>query len=284
MPAKITEMINNHRYPEILYKFPQAVKLYHFINNAATLRNWYVKNTLKKLLINLPYPFHIYDTGCGSGDILLPCAGKYKTSFFTGIDRIQENIKLCKSFADKSLLTNCNFSTGNIETYIPERPVDLITCITVLQYCKNETEVLKCFYKSLNPNGILLLYVPVNYKRIFRWFDTLRSVKGKTVDYDSTMGIYHHFTDLEIKDKVKAAGFSISESITTYKTCGKISFELYSSFLTIVKILPFFTGFLLFPIFLIIYPLILILMFLDLFQRNNDGNGLLLIAKKPDIT
>jgi ubiquinone/menaquinone biosynthesis C-methylase UbiE len=282
MPAKISEMINRHQYPGVLYKSPAALKIYHFLNNIVTLRNWYVKNRITKLLKVLPAPFHMYDAGCGSGDMLLPYAGKYKESLFTGTDKIADNVELCQAFTRQSALTNCHFTAGNIEAYITEQPVDLLTCITVLQYCENDLQALNCFYKSLKPNGILLLYVPVNYKRVFKWFNKLRAVKNKNVDYDSQMGIYHHYTISEISDKLKDAGFIIKKTITAYKTSGKIAFELFSSFLTIVKILPSFAGFIIFPVFAIIYPIMLLFMIFDLFERKREGNGVLLIAAKHE--
>ncbi|MFO7447554.1 MAG: hypothetical protein R6W90_14380, partial [Ignavibacteriaceae bacterium] len=92
MMFNIASMINSHSYPGIYYRFPVLLRVHHFIANVTTLRNWYVKPVVSRILKTLPVSFKLYDAGCGAGDIIIPFLSKYPSSFFTGADKIYDNI------------------------------------------------------------------------------------------------------------------------------------------------------------------------------------------------
>ncbi|MBT4483503.1 MAG: class I SAM-dependent methyltransferase [Candidatus Latescibacteria bacterium] len=283
MPETISNSINSHRYPELYYRFPFLLRLHHFLVAATTLRVWYVRRIIGKLLKILPAPFRFLDAGCGAGDMIIPYMPDYRSSFFIGIDKIEDNVAVCNAYTHKRDFLNSIFLKANVEEYVPDKPVDIITCITVLQYVEDDIKALNNFYEALIPGGYLVLYVPVNYDRVFHWYKWLTTKYFHSNEYDFRQGIKRHYTFDDVIKRLTSAGFIITSSSYTYGTMGKIAYELYSMGLLIMQKLPWIPA-LFFAVLFICgaYPFILLFMLFDFFHKKSHGNGLLVVARKPN--
>jgi len=96
-------------------------------------------------------PLNIIDVGCGSGK-LITILNKYCEA--KGIDCSKEAIGFCKERGlEKVKVEDINFYEFGESKY------DIITCIDVLYHCwiKDDIIILNKLYKSLKPNGILIL-------------------------------------------------------------------------------------------------------------------------------
>ena len=282
MPETISNSINSHRYPKLYYRFPFLLRVHHFIVAATTLRVWYVRRIIGKLLKTLPTPFRFFDAGCGAGDMIIPFMSDYRSSFFIGIYKIEDNVAVCNAYTHKRDFRNSIFQEANAEEYVPDESVDIVTCITMLQYVEDDVKALNNFYEALIPGGYLVLYVPVNYDRVFHWYTRLTTKYFHGDEYDFQQGIKWHYTFDDVIKRVTSAGFTITSSSFTYGTMGKIAYELYSMGLLIIKKLPWIPALLFAVLFICgVYPYILLFMLLDFFHKNNNGNGLLVVARKP---
>jgi 2-polyprenyl-3-methyl-5-hydroxy-6-metoxy-1,4-benzoquinol methylase len=189
---------------------------------------------------------------------------------------------MCTHYSDRRSLQNVDFDVDDLETLKRPANYDLLSCITVLQYIENDQAVLARFFSTLKPGGRLLLYVPVNYRRVFPFYEKLKHTVFKRMNYDAIQAIQHKYTDSEICDRVQEAGFEIQTRLFTYGFAGKLSFEIHSMAMMIIQSMPFL---LVPPIvlayLLILFPFNLLLMLIDSRLRPSTGNGLLLIARKP---
>jgi len=141
------------------------------------LRVWYVKRAVSRELFTYNQSFTLYDAGCGSGELIISLAKKYPSANFIGIDRGIENIQICSIYCRNNDLTNVDWKVDSIEKCNVNKSIDIITCITVMQYIEKDTLLLSRFYDLLNENGSLVLYIPINLKRIFPIYDLDSSSK-----------------------------------------------------------------------------------------------------------
>jgi len=94
----------------------------------------------------------VLDIGCGTGAITLGIAKKVgETGQVIGLDSSKHLIKEGKDLFD--LPTNLELIAGDLFSYEPETPFDLIVSARVLQWLSNPKEALAKMKTWLNPNG-----------------------------------------------------------------------------------------------------------------------------------
>ncbi|MCB2197951.1 class I SAM-dependent methyltransferase [bacterium] len=281
--ATISTSINEHKHPAIYRRFPFLLRLQHWFMIATTLRTWYTLRELRTRFKALTPSFRYLDAGFGSGDMILPFLKRYPRAEFVGIDRAQDNADTCQRYADFIGAKNATFVCRNIEEADDEKPYDMIACITVLQYIKDDLKALRRFHDSLVPGGHLVLYSPINYRRYFDWYTRLRKNAFRSVDYDTLQGIQHHYSTEELKDKLEASGFELEKTIFSYGNAGRISYEMQSTVMLSMQMLPNWLAPIYFALGLIlVYPITLIFMIADFLLHNKEGNGVLIVAKRPE--
>lgn len=280
MKNSLSDSINTHAFPKLFFLFPSLLRLYHKVVFVSTLRNWYCARGIKKILKSAAGNFTLLDAGCGAGDYLIPAAKKHPSASFTGIDRAESNISVCNNYIVKKQINNCSFLNDDIDNLNSRPQFNYILCLTVLQYLDDDEAVLNRFYNALLPDGKLLLYVPVNYKSYFRFYEKFRNNRDKN-SYDAVQGIKRKYKDNEILEKLSGANFKIVKSEFTYGTPGKMAFEIHSYFLHLIQSvsLIFVPLILLFYIPLI-FPFTVLLNLADYFSGQKTGNGLLILAQK----
>ncbi|MBI9071444.1 MAG: methyltransferase domain-containing protein [Melioribacteraceae bacterium] len=279
MKNKIGDKVNNHEYPWIFHTNPFFLRILHKLTDFITLRNWYVNKYLKKIVAETGKNFTLIDIGCGSGNIIVPNALKYKEASFVGIDKTNGNIEVLNSFREKYKLKNIKLFTEDILKTELTGNVDIITIITVLQLIDDDTSVIQRCYKMLKAKGQFLIYIPLKEKRFFRWYNKVFNNWLKDQKYENVHDTKNIYTPLNIAEKLNQAGFVIIRSELTYGNFGKIYYELYSFLLHLFKKNIFYTPVVALFI-ILLFPLFLILMSLDLAVRNKEGNGLIIRATK----
>lgn len=154
---------------------------------------------------------------------------------------------------------------------------DIVLCISVLPYSKNDRQALSCLYHAMKAGAELLLYVPVNnsiilpiYKKILLQYE----------NYESIQQNQRVYTESGLKKLLEECNFTVVETKNTYGFFGKLSNELLNSHLILFNAyaLPF--KMLLSVSLLVFYPLIFICMLLDYVIPVRSGNGLMVLARK----
>lgn len=272
-----TAKVFTHQYPTWLLKHPRWIHLIYLFNYLVQLRKWYINRKLKIILANTPFSFNLLDAGCGEGQFLLPYVGIYKQGHFKGIDRADSNISFCKNYVQVNGYSNAAFEQKEIESLQETGLYDIVLCISVLPYCKDDYAALRELYTAMKSGGELLLYVPVNNTIILSFYKT---ILNKYDNYERIQKNQRIYTKDGLLKLLHSQGFVVNETTYTYGFFGKLSNELYNTHLILFNAysLPF--KIILSISLFLFYPLILLCMLLDFILPVTSGNGLMIVAKK----
>ncbi len=111
--------------------------------------------------IHVKNPGSIVDLGCGPGNATLILAALWPDAQIIGIDNSPEMIAEAESLEVPSRLT---FRAGDIRTYRPERPTDVLVSNAVLQWVPGHLELFKLLIDSVTMNGWFAFQVPAMAK------------------------------------------------------------------------------------------------------------------------
>lgn len=274
---KRSDTIYSHYYPSWLLRSPRLIHILYYLNYFLHLRKWYIKSAINKEIQNIDFGFRLLDAGVGEGQFLIPLAKKYSKGQFTGIDKLAGHQMFCASYAKTYHLQNVQFQTSDLEEFKSDDTFDMIFCIGVLQYIQNDLLVLENFYQHLKNGGKLLLYIPVHNRSILPFY---RSLSKKLSNYETVQERQRIYTKHQVESMLINLGFNIDQLQNTYGYFGIISNELINTYLMLFNKSSFFLRLGLTLLFILIYPIILLLMVVDYVLPKSMGNGLLVIARK----
>jgi ubiquinone biosynthesis O-methyltransferase len=130
---------------------------------------------VKELIKQVPENKNVLDMGCGIGVITRLVAEKSQKVL--GIDIIEDNIKLCEEFNQKS---NVQFLYASAESIIANCD-DRFGCIIlgeVIEHVDNPFSVLCDCYSLLENDGVLLLSTPDATSLVNILLNWIKGVKG----------------------------------------------------------------------------------------------------------
>ncbi len=250
-------------------------KIGYFLIRLTTLREWYLHRAMKKILPNKEKPFRLLDAGSGMGQHAIAIAESYRNARVTGIELDSEQVQDCQDFALKIGLENVHFYKGDLTTFNYREEFDAIFCSSVLEHITDDTTVMRKLYKGLRENGSLIVYVPTSEKRVL--VTLKRSMERQLKENNEKYPHQHvrYYSEEELVEKLEKTGFDILDSTITYGSFGRLAYDIvttvqYSSFF--LYIFPFYMMF--------IHPFVLLLMWADIYRKNENGNGLMILARK----
>lgn len=279
--SKLRAYLNDHRYPEVLWKYPRLLRLVHRLTAAFTLRSWHIHPELRRLARELPQPFTWMDAGCGAGEFLVPLAHAHREAAFVGIDRSESNVAMGQAYAVASNRANLVYRAESLEALPDVEAFDAVSCIVVLQYTEGQQAVVARLARSLRPGGFLALYVPVHEDRVLPFFRHWMSRYFGGMDYNEGQGQHGRFTPASAHALVDRAGLRVLRQRATYGFWGKLNYETYTLWLYATQYSPVWAQPLMVALGVGLYPLWFMLMLADVTLPIRSGNGLLLIARKP---
>jgi len=224
------------------------------------IRSIYFKKILSSNFLNKNL-IKILDAGSGIGAHTLLLGKMFPKAKITGGDIDKYKLKSCQMIVKELELNNVEFEYLNI-TKINNKDnyYDLVVNIDVLEHINNYEQVLKNFFKILKNNGYLYIHVPQpNQRRIFGSFK-----KWKHEDH-----VHEGIAKISLKNSLKKLGFKIIVSKNTFGFFGKLAWEI--NHITLSKSF-IFAG--------IVFPLLYVISKIDLWQKNKNGLGLVILAKK----
>lgn len=297
--------VNRHQYPQWLAR-PFMLRAWHTLTLLITLRNWYIG---RWLLQHLPetgqaknaetplftgeggwgetrsYTASLLDVGCAAGDFFLPWARRHSDWACTGIDAGADAISLCRRFIEQTQLRNACAEHATLQQFTTPLQYDAVWCFSVLQYIDDDDAALRKVYTLLKPGGTLLLYVPVNERRLLPFYT--RAMRALTttnaaIDYDRAQGRMHTYTPNSIIQKLSSAGFTVTAQQGAHGLWGKLYYEPYSLLLQSAKALPVWAAWLPLVLLALLLPALWLLMWLDYLLPPTPaaGNGLLVMATR----
>jgi len=266
-----------HQYPSWLVQHPRWIHFVYALNYLLQLRKWHIARRLKKLLDSKTAPFYLLDAGCGEGQFLLPYAAQYPTSYFKGIDREKANIAFGNSYVEARRFSHVSFAEMEMEQLVEKEAYDIVLCISVLPYSKNDRTALINLYNAMKTGASLLLYVPVNNKTVLPFY---KNILQRYENYETIQQNQRIYTEPGIIQLLQNCNFEITETTNTYGFFGKLSNELLNSHLILFNAYAFPAKIILSISLLVFYPLILLCMILDFILPIQSGNGLMVLARK----
>ncbi|MEU5880162.1 trans-aconitate 2-methyltransferase [Spirillospora sp. NPDC047279] len=107
--------------------------------------------------VDLEAPGHIADLGCGSGELTATLRTRWPDAAISAIDGSPEMIAAAPD------VPGITFAVGDVTTWTPARPVDLIVSNAVLQWVPEHEDLLPRWAAALAPGGRLAFQVPGNF-------------------------------------------------------------------------------------------------------------------------
>jgi len=118
--------------------------------------NEYFLITAQKMVKALEYKdnLNILDLSCGTGNIAILLAKKFKTSNIIGVDLSASMVEVAQNKAKEEELTNISFEKADVDKLrFEENSFDIITCGFGLFFYPNMTTSLKNFMKLLKEDS-----------------------------------------------------------------------------------------------------------------------------------
>ena len=257
-------------------------KLFYRLLDILLLRAWHIKKALRKISANMPESAKILDAGCGFGQYTWRMQKMNKKWNIKGIDIDNEHIRDCEYFFAKAGLSNrVSFQATDLTTLNDTDCYDIVLSVDVMEHIQDDLKVFQNFYKALNKGGVLIISTP--------------SDKGGSDAHDENDDSFieehvrNGYNAEDISEKLSNAGFGNIKTIYTYGKAGHISWLLSMKYP--IKMLNFssfshkinfsFISFIILPFwYLIIFPFMLILNYIDVNSTHKSGTGLLITATK----
>ncbi len=108
--------------------------------------------------IPLKNPNSVYDLGCGTGKVTALLAEMWPHAKVTGIDKSDQMLERAQA-----LETDVYWMAGNIQTWQPEEPADLIFSNASLHWVPDHASYFPHLFASLNPGGCLAIQMPLSW-------------------------------------------------------------------------------------------------------------------------
>jgi SAM-dependent methyltransferase len=262
---------------KVFNQSPVLRKLFYRLLDLLLLRSWHISKELNKWAKQNRESRQILDAGSGFGQYVYRMARKNPMWNIKGLDVKEEQIADCNQFFDRIGYKHVHFEVADLTKLSFSNAFDLVLCVDVMEHIEEDVLVLTNYNKALKPGGMLLISTP--------------SDQGGS-------DVHHHdekpagavgFIDEHVRDgygineldeKLRKAGFSKTEIRYQYGKPGKLSWKLSMKYpilmLNTSKLL-----FLLLPFYyLLVFPLCLVLNFIDIRTRHASGTGLVAKAWK----
>lgn len=253
-------------------------KIFYRLLDWLLLRSWHIRKELRKLKEQGLVQPVILDAGSGFGQYTYRMSRLFPGSNIVAADIKPEQIADCNQFFEQlGKADQVKFQYADLTNYTSPETYDLVLSVDVMEHIEEDTKVFENFFLSMKKGGVLLISTPSDQG-------------GSDVhDHDHEANGVHGFIDEHVRDgynigeietKLKAAGFSRVEARYSYGTPGKISWRLsmkypilmlgYSKLFFIL--LPFY--------YLLVFPVSVVLNYLDVSNTHQTGTGLIVKAYK----
>ena len=134
--------------------------------------------------VDVESPRTVVDLGCGEGALTATLAQRWPGARVTGVDSSPEMLAAAAAHAVPGRI---GFVAGDVRTWRPEAPVDVLVTNAVLHWVPEHDRLLARWAGQLAPGGRLALQVPGNHRapthallaelcRAPRWADRLADV------------------------------------------------------------------------------------------------------------
>jgi SAM-dependent methyltransferase len=256
----------------VFIRTPFLRRLFYRLLDAVLVRSWHMHREIKIWAAEHKNATHILDAGSGYGQYTYYLNRLNPRYSIFGLDIKQDQVSRCNTFYRERSIANVYFRTGDLKDFCQPKAFDLILCVDVLGYLEDDTGVFENMYESLRDNGIFLVSVPSD-KRESSGIENFRFPEEAAL-------VKPGYTMASIKSRLKRLGYKKVRARYIYGRPGQLSWLLSIKWpLTLVRKAKALVIF--FPLyFMIIFPLCLVLNFMDTRMGHLTGAGIILKAYK----
>jgi trans-aconitate 2-methyltransferase len=111
--------------------------------------------------VRVEAPRTVVDLGCGEGALTASLAARWPGAVVTGIDSSAEMLAAAATHAVPGRVA---FEAGDVRTWVPGRPVDVLVSNAVLHWVPGHQHLLGTWAAGLAPGGALAVQVPGNVR------------------------------------------------------------------------------------------------------------------------
>lgn len=259
---------------------PALRKLFYVLLDVLLLRSWHIRKAIKAWAMEVEGPQKILDAGSGFGQYEYYLAKKHKDWNLKAIDVKEEQIEDCNNFFQKIGFDNVDFVVGDLTKLNEPDTYDMVLCVDVMEHIEEDELVLRNYCNSMKKGGILLISTPSDQGGS----DVHHHDHDDYVNDGTLSFVDEHVRDGygidELSDKMKSAGFTKTDVRYQYGKPGKLGWKLSMKY-PIIMLNKSYIFFIILPFYyLLTFPFVLILNWMDLSGNHKTGTGLLAKAWK----
>ena len=109
--------------------------------------------------IPLEGPETVYDLGCGAGNVTALLAERWPDARVVGVDTSPQLLAKARSVS-----TRIEWIEGDVATWRPSRPADLLFSNAALQWLDDHEALFPRLISSVRPGGVLAVQMPRNHR------------------------------------------------------------------------------------------------------------------------
>lgn len=264
------------RLSEIASRHPVLQRLLFGILNLLFLRVWYVRREIRALLGALPTDetIRVLDAGTGFGQYAYFVARSFPNAHIRAVDVKEDYLERARRFVDQtSCADRVTWAIDDLTDLQSEGPFDLILAVDVMEHIEEDETVFRHFERVLRPGGHVIINTPSDQG-------------GSDVQEegeDSFIGehVREGYSQKDLANKLRGAGLEPVKGVYTYGPYGSTAWrwlikwpmQMLGATWASLVVLPFY--------YVAALPLGLLLNATDVAHENEQGTGLLMVARRP---
>ena len=271
-------------------------RLFHVALDLLFLRAWYVRRELKQLKPRIKSGSWLLDAGMGFGQYSDRMLRTFSGTNLVGLEIDRSHLYGCERYF-RSEHKTARIVLGDVQrSPILEGKIDFILCVDVMEHIEDDHAAFNEFNRVLKPEGLFIMHTPrirdnevklTDEKSAQSDAETNNSpdvstgIERKGAGWQVGEHVRDGYRDDEARERLEAAGFQIVKTVHGYGKAGMTAWTLLQrvplSFMSFSKLMLLPVALYLIAIF----PIALILMWLDFAGGDNpQGGSLLILAQK----
>lgn len=262
------------RLGQLFSRHPALHRLFFALLDVLFLRAWYVRREVHRVLSSLPadQPIDVLDAGTGFGQYAYFIARQFPHARVLAVDVKQPYLDDARRFLDATPQAHqVTFAKDDLTQLRAEGPFDFVLSVDVMEHIEDDGAVFRHFTRVLRRGGHVLINTPSHLS------------SGDEHGEGSFVGehVRNGYSREALEGKLREAGLEPVRSIYTYGPYGGLAWrllvrtpmQLLNTAWASIALLPLY--------YLFALPAGIVLNALDMQHHNEQGTGLLVVARKP---